>query len=143
VKRIIVHAEALAAEGADPGRISSLFDRWKLHGAEIGIALLMSTPVEALQHYAHLCDEILVMSIKTIGAMGAAFEPSSLERIAALHAAYPKPVMAVDGGVNATNIQDLVRAGATRFGVGSAISKTSDPTAAYNELKSLAECAVE
>ena len=55
---------------------------------------------------------------------------------------FPDTLISVDGGVSSDNIADLVRAGARRFGVGSAISKASDPAAAHKALLALAQEAI-
>jgi pentose-5-phosphate-3-epimerase len=83
------------------------------------------------------------MSIAQLGKQGAAFEPRIIPRIEELRAMYPSTTIAIDGGVSEKNIAELVRAGATRFGVGSAISKASDPKVAYENLKTLAENALQ
>ena len=83
------------------------------------------------------------MSIATLGYQGAAYEPRVVERIQELHAKYPKLVIEVDGGVSGKNIAELVRAGARRFGVGSAVMKASDPTAAYTQLQQIATEALQ
>ena len=60
-------------------------------------------------------------------------------RIRELHDTYPALAIAVDGGVGEANIAKLAQAGATRFGVGSAITKTPDPAAADEALLAMAK----
>jgi len=88
------------------------------------------------------CDVVQVMSIATLGKQGAPYDVRAIARIKELHTKYPELVISVDGGVSEKNIADLARAGARRFGVGSAITKAPDPKAAYLNLKAIAESAL-
>jgi ribulose-phosphate 3-epimerase len=137
--RIIGHAEALpSAELAE-----STFSEWKRMGArEAGLAVLLQTPFERVEPYLPHVDFVLLMTIARIGVQGIPYEARAPERIKEFHTRYPKVLIAVDGGVSEKNIADLVRAGASRFGVGSAISKAADSALAYDRLKILAEEAV-
>jgi len=137
--RVIAHAEVF--EGDEAG---SAFAAWRAAGAaEVGLALLIETPLSRLDGIAEQCDAVLLMSIVTLGSQGAQFDPRVFGRIEELRARYPLLPVAVDGGVSEANIADLVKAGARRFGVGSAIGKAQDPAAAYRNLLSLAEAAIE
>jgi thiamine monophosphate synthase len=74
------------------------------------------------------------------GHQGEPFDPDqkALFLVERLHRRYPTLPIQVDGGVNESNIRDLVTAGATRLAVGSAIVKAEDPAAAYRRLVDLA-----
>lgn len=128
VRRIMPHVETLD----DVERARETFAAWKAAGArEVGLSLLIDTPLESVAPYADVCDVIQLMSIARIGAQGQPFDERSLTRVEELHAAYPDMVVAVDGGVSEANIELLVRAGANRLCVGSAISKAPKPSEAY------------
>lgn len=117
---------------------------WRSAGAsEVGLAILFNTPLEGMEPFISNCDVVHMMSIDRIGTQGIPYNPSAPARIADFHARYPRATISVDGGVSENNIVDLVRAGASRFGVGAAISKAPDPKAAYGRLKSLAESAIQ
>lgn len=134
-RRIIGHVEVF--DGA--ASVTEAFAAWKAAGAgEVGLAVLIDTPLSQLEPAIGKCDVAQLMSIAKLGAQGAPFEPRIFPRIEELHAKYPDLTIAIDGGVSATNIADLVRAGARRFGIGSAISKAPDPKAAYEDLKAIA-----
>jgi ribulose-phosphate 3-epimerase len=137
-KRVMGHIEAFKDQKDTFDTLRS----WKARGAEVGLAALFKTPLETLEPFLSECDVILLMSIGTIGKQGAPYEPSVIERIEMLRARHPAMLVAVDGGVSRDNIAELARAGVTRFGVGSAITRASDPRAAYEELLRLAESAV-
>ncbi len=137
---LIGHVEAFgSAEKA-----KTAFSTWKDAGASgVGVAILLDTSIETLDPYLPEVDFVLFMTIAKIGVMGFPFEERSIARIAAFHAAHPEIVIAVDGGVSEKTIERLAQAGATRFGVGSAISKAADQAAAYQNLKTFAERALQ
>lgn len=135
-ERVIGHFEAFG----DKTEIVPTLRAWREDGArEVGVAVLFQTSLEELAPYVSACDFVLMMSIRSIGVQGIPYEAGAAVRIADFHTRNPETVIAVDGGVSKNNIQELVRAGATRFGVGSAIAKAPDQMAAYEELKKLAE----
>lgn len=137
---IIGHIEAF--QSVENAKVS--FEEWKNAGAHsVAIAVLLQTPLEVVEPYLPFVDFVLFMTIARIGVMGIPFEESSVERIAAFRSTHPNVQIAVDGGVSEKNIANLTRAGATRFGVGSAISKSLDPKNAYEKLKSAAENALQ
>ena len=134
-KRILGHVETFS----DPQEILGTLAEWKAAGAESGVALLFDTPLSFFEPVIPSCDVVQVMSIATLGRQGAPYEPRAVERVGELHTKYPHLTIEVDGGVSEKNIVDLVRAGARRFGVGSAIMKAEDPSAAYRRLCELAQ----
>src|SRR3989344_2921706 len=136
--RIIGNVEAFSQTVEEHGTL----DLWRRSGAEAGLGILLYTPFEVLEPLIPVCDVVHMMTIATIGRQGIPYEPSSVSRIAEFHERFPDTLISVDGGVSSDNIADLVRAGARRFGVGSAISKASDPAAAHKALLALAQEAI-
>jgi pentose-5-phosphate-3-epimerase len=137
--RILGHLETFVGSHA----VKEAFSAWRAGGAEeVGLALLLDTPLSALEEYASQCDCVLLMSIPSLGKQGAPFDERIYERIESLHAKYPELSIGVDGGVGEANIKKLIQAGANRFGVGSAITKTPDPAAAYTHLLETARAAL-
>ncbi|MBI5003516.1 hypothetical protein HZC00_00265 [Candidatus Kaiserbacteria bacterium] len=133
VTSIAGHIEACA----DHADAESMLAAWRAAGArEVGLAILINTPIRDIVPCIDLCDVVQVMSVATIGAQGAAFDPRAIERVRELHQAHPKVKIAVDGGVSASNIGELIAAGASRFCVGSAIMQASDPAAAFRSMLS-------
>lgn len=136
--RVVGHLEAF--EHADEARAA--LEAWRESGAQsVGLALLLHTPLEALEPVAADCDVLHLMSIATIGTQGIPYAPVSSARVAQCRALFPDAAIAVDGGVSETNIADLVRAGATRLYIGSAIMRSADPSAAYTRLCDIAASA--
>src|SRR3989338_6980876 len=137
-KRIVGHIEAFSNTDEAHGTL----DLWHRSGAEVGLGILLHTPFEVLEPLIPVCDVIHMMSIATIGKQGIPYEPSAVARIAEFHDDYPDILISVDGGVSKDNIGDLVRAGARRFGIGSALMKTPDPASTYKALLALAQKAI-
>lgn len=137
-KRAIVHTEMHRPSGVVTGYIK---DELKL---EVGIALNPESPLSEVEEVLHMVDQLTVMSVHP-GYQGQTFgdpqhggdRESILEKIRAVRAHRKDVVIEVDGGITAELIEPLVRAGANRLCVGSAIFKTPDPTAtlkSFNEL---------
>ena len=136
--RILAHVETFENEKS----AKDAFLAWRSAGAkEVGLAILIDTPLSALDLIIPFCDVVQIMSIAKLGYQGAQFDVRAFDRIKELHAKYPDLMIEVDGGVSESNIAELVRAGARRFGVGSAISRSENPADAYSRLKKLAESA--
>jgi ribulose-phosphate 3-epimerase len=111
-------------------------------GAMAGVVLNPATPLGALDAILEDVDYVLLMSVNP-GFGGQKFIPSAEGRIEALRRTISgkgfRARIEVDGGVDAGNIADLVRAGADWLVAGSAVFATEDPGAAVGRLKSLAE----
>lgn len=134
-KRIIGHIESF--DHAERAR--EAFDMWQHGGAkETGVAILLDTPLEELTFYVELCDFVHMMTIAKIGKQGAAFDERSIERVAAVRKRYPHVTISVDGGGSKDTISDLVRAGASRLCVGSALAKAKDPEKEFARLQQVA-----
>jgi len=139
-QRIIGHIETFASANEARDALAA----WRSAGAkEVGFSLLLDTPLSVVAPLVSECDVVQLMAIAKLGYQGAQFEPRIFDRIREVRAAYPDLIVEIDGGVSESTIADLVRAGATRFSVGSAISKAIDPKAAYEHLKSIAESAIQ
>ena len=138
---IIVQAESC---DGDASRVCAAIDAWRDRGVrEVGIAILLDTPIEKLEALLPCCDFVQVLSVATIGAQGAPFDPRAIGRISDLHARFPDLPIMDDGGVSVSNIASLAAAGATRFSVGSAIMRAPDPSLAYAQIKAAAETLIQ
>jgi len=134
-RRIIGHVEAF--DHAE--RAQEAFDMWQKAGAkEVGIAILLETPLEELTFYVGLCDFVHMMTIASIGKQGIPFDQRSVERVTTLHKRYPHVTISVDGGENARTIEKLTEAGATRFCVGSVLAKARNPEKEFARLQAAA-----
>jgi ribulose-phosphate 3-epimerase len=111
-------------------------------GALAGAVINPATAASALEAIAGDLDFVVVMSVNP-GFGGQKFIPQSLDKIrrvrAVLAAAGSSAPIEIDGGVDATNIEDLAAAGASIFVAGNAIFGTPDPEAATRALRVRAE----
>jgi len=138
-KRIITQVESFDSEE----EANKTFASWRAAGVmEIGLALLIGTPLEALDPYLLASDSVTLMSIDSIGVQGIPFDERAYGRVSDLHRRYPDLSIEVDGGVGETQISALARAGATRFSVGSAMARSEDPAKTHKTLLDLASAAV-
>ena len=137
-ERVLGHIEAMRGEAAH------VLAAWKKAGArEVGLGILMDTPLETLNPYIEYVDVVQMMTISKIGVQGLPFDERAPARVAKLHRKHPQLRIAVDGSVNEKTIGVLAKAGARRFCAGSVLSKSPDPAAMYKQLLALAESAVE
>ncbi len=125
--RAIVHAEIQRS-------IDPILDRIRTFGLETGIALCPETPPDALNSIRHIPDRVLVLGVHP-GASAQPFlgEPI-LAKIRRLRALHPMLTIAVDGGVNTENVQNIVKAGADSLIATSAIWQSKRPLDAYAQL---------
>jgi ribulose-phosphate 3-epimerase len=113
-------------------------------GVQAGVVLNPSTPVAALEEIAHDVDYVLVMSVNP-GFGGQTFIPRSESKVRAVRALLDRegnraPV-AIDGGIDLSNIARVVSAGARILVAGSAVFHSADPERATRELKAAAAAA--
>ncbi|MEK7646715.1 MAG: hypothetical protein AAB381_03425 [Patescibacteria group bacterium] len=127
--RIIIHVEA---KGDVAEAIRILKDR-----VEIGLALGMQTPIEAIVPYIGDIASVQLMGIDHIGLQGQAFDIKVVDKVRAIRAAYPDLMISVDGGVSLETAALLVEAGVNRLVVGSAIFNSDNPIEAVAKFKKL------
>ena len=108
-------------------------------GCSAGLVLNPATPVHCLAHVLDKIDLVLVMSVNP-GFGGQAFLPSALDKIrtvrALLNETGSDARIEVDGGIKASNIAEVKRAGADTFVCGSAIFGSEDYAATLKDLRS-------
>ena len=129
-----VHVEAVPHLHRTLSRIKQL-------GVKAGAVLNPSTPALMLEDVAGLVDFVLVMSVNP-GFGGQTFIPHSLDKLRrvreVLRAAGSQAPIEIDGGVDATNIADVVRAGASIIVAGQAVFGQGDPEKATRALRDAA-----
>ncbi len=110
-------------------------------GVKAGAVLNPSTSITTLEDVAKDLDFVLVMSVNP-GFGGQAFIPHSLEKVRRLKgllaATGSSAQIEIDGGVDASNISDIVSAGATILVAGNAIFGSGDAEAATRALRATA-----
>ena len=114
-------------------------------GAKAGVVLNPSTPVVAIEEIAGDVDFVLVMSVNP-GFGGQVFIPHSVRKIAAVRALLNRAgntaPIEVDGGVDLTTVESVVRAGAEWLVAGNAIFGGGDAEKAAQALKDKASAAI-
>lgn len=110
-------------------------------GALAGVVLNPSTPVGTLEDVLELADYVLVMSVNP-GFGGQVFIPRALDkvrRLAQMRQELRLPYrIEIDGGVNAENLPDVVRAGCDWVVTGSSVFHTPDPAQTVAGMKRIA-----
>ena len=107
-------------------------------GARAGIALNPGTYPDGLEYVLNDTDFVLVMSVNP-GFGGQNFLVSSLEKLSALRTRLDEKGLSlvqleIDGGVDATNASDIVRAGADILVAGSSVYRSEEPLQAVEQL---------
>jgi ribulose-phosphate 3-epimerase len=110
-------------------------------GAKAGVVLNPSTPAAMLEDIAPDVDFVLVMSVNP-GFGGQSFIPNTLQKLrrvrAVLTAAGSSASIEIDGGIDLTNVAEVVAAGANILVAGQAIFGSSDPETATRTLRAAA-----
>ena len=106
-------------------------------GANAGIAINPATPIELLTEALPYCDFVLLMSVNP-GFGGQRFIPTMTDKLRRLREMITQRGLAVkieiDGGIDVSNIGEIVNAGAEMIVAGSAVFGKDDPTAAVKGL---------
>jgi ribulose-phosphate 3-epimerase len=135
-QRVIVQAESFES-GEDLSTFLGIMrDRYRkgsLLDIEFGLALNMETSIESMTKHVLEADFIQLMAINEIGGQGREFEPKVFDKIRMLRANFPEIVIAVDGGVSLENADQLLKTGANRLVVGSAIFSAEEPLDALED----------
>ncbi|MBV9957695.1 MAG: ribulose-phosphate 3-epimerase [Acidobacteria bacterium] len=110
-------------------------------GAQAGIAINPATPLAALEEAVQFADFILLMSVNP-GFGGQKFIPSSVDKLRRLRRLIEerglRTRIEIDGGIDRTNISEIVGAGAEIIVAGSAVFGATDPAQAVRELREAA-----
>ena len=134
---MIVHPERYIAEFVKAGanhitvhveatrHLHRTVEQIKALGATAGVALNPATPLGVLDEILPYVDLVLVMSVNP-GFGGQAYIPTTTSKLARLRRLLDERGLGhihiqVDGGVTASNLAEIVRAGATNIVAGSAI----------------------
>jgi ribulose-phosphate 3-epimerase len=93
-------------------------------GAKVGVSLNPPTPVSAIEEFLPYVDLVLVMGVNP-GFGGQSFIPETLPKIANIRKILDDRKLSaeleVDGGINADNAPDIVKAGANVLVAGNSI----------------------
>ena len=101
---------------------------------ELGIAIHIKTPNDAIYSAVPRVDFIQCMGIETIGYQGQPFSEKVIPKIKDLRERFPEAIISVDGGVNEKSAPKLIATGAHRLVSGSAIWNAPDIKKAIRKL---------
>lgn len=131
---VSVHVEAVPHLHRTVAHIQKL-------GAKAGVVINPSTPASSLEDIASDLDFVLVMSVNP-GFAGQSFILNSLEKLrrvrAVLDRAGSSAPIEIDGGIEPSNVADVVAAGADILVAGHAVFGGGDPELATRALRELA-----
>jgi len=98
-------------------------------GARAGVSLNPPTPIGAIEEFLPHVDLVLIMSVNP-GFGGQSFIPETLPRIAKMRKILDdrglSAELEVDGGINADNAPDIVKAGANVLVAGNSVFRAED-----------------
>ncbi|MBR5314300.1 MAG: ribulose-phosphate 3-epimerase [Clostridia bacterium] len=114
--------------------VSEVLDKIHSLGIKTGLSIKPNTPVKDIAPYMDKVDMLLIMSVEP-GFGGQSFIPASLDKIREARELYPTLDIEVDGGINADNINEVVKAGANIIVAGSAVFGKEDVKKAIAELR--------
>lgn len=107
-------------------------------GAQAGVAINPATSLNALEDVLPFADFVLLMSVNP-GFGGQKFIGNSIDKLRRLRSMIQaqglKTRIEIDGGIDRTNIAEVVSAGADIIVSGSAIFGTPDPAQGVRELR--------
>lgn len=114
---ITVHAEACKHLNRTIAKIKEV-------GCMAGVSLNPSTPLNVLEYILYKLDMVLIMSVNP-GFGGQSFIPNSLDKIKSLREMINSQGLSVDievdGGINSSNVSDIINAGANIIVAGTAV----------------------
>ncbi len=105
-KRIIAHVEC-----NDP---RLFLDEMEKEDVEAGLAIDGPTPVETIEPFLENLDVVLVMMAE-MGASGMKLQSENIEKIRAIHAAFPDLSIEAEEGVDEQTAKVMIDAGASRL----------------------------
>ena len=134
-KSIIFHLEAETEK--DFREFLESLDPYFKDNVSIGIALNTTTDIALLESFINYVDFVQCMGIEKIGFQGEEFDVRVLEQIQNLRAKYPELKISVDGSVNESTAPALLKAGANRLVIGSALLNSYDIRETFRDFQKL------
>ncbi|PJA45691.1 hypothetical protein CO174_01895 [Candidatus Uhrbacteria bacterium CG_4_9_14_3_um_filter_50_9] len=136
--RAIVHAEMHRPLAAVVDHIQHVLK------IGVGVAINPETPLSEAEDVLHVIDQLTIMSVHP-GLQGQVFgdrehlggADAIFEKIHQVKLHRPDLLVEIDGGITRELIKPLAEAGIDRFGIGSLIFASKDPTATLKELNTL------
>jgi len=134
-KRIVFHLEA--EDEKDFKEFLEALDMYTKENIKIGLAINTTTNIDKLSPFINLIDFVQCMGIEHIGFQGEPFDERVLKQVKELRSIYRELIISIDGSVNRDTAPLLVKAGANRLVVGSALMGSYDIYETMKELENL------
>lgn len=108
----------------------------RLHslGIKAGLSILQSTPIEWAQQIMHSFDQVLIFS-GNLGYHGGSADLELLSKVRFVREVHPEAEIAWDGGVNSSNVKQLVEGGVNVLDIGGFLMNDPDIKDAYGKIK--------
>jgi ribulose-phosphate 3-epimerase len=135
-KRIIFHIEAEDDQEVLKEFLEAL-DMYTREDIQIGIALNTTTSINKIKPFISSVDFIQCMGIEKIGFQAQEFDERVLDQIKMIRSLYPEIIISVDGSVNKNTAPPLIKAGANRLVIGSALGESHDVKESIKYFESL------
>jgi len=136
-KRMVFHLEAEENSNNEFKEFLEGLDMYTKENIDIGLAINVDTSVDALSPFISHIDFVQCMGIEHIGMQGEPFDERVLDQIKELRLKYPELIISVDGSVNINTARELVKAGANRLIIGSALAASYDLRETIREFENL------
>ncbi len=127
IKSISAHVEA-------EFNTKSWLQEVKNQGHETGISISPKTSWKTIEHLIPKIDYIQFLTVNP-GLQGQKFQPEILNEIKAFRKEFPRKIIQADGGINESNILDVLKAGVDNVVIGSAILQKKNPEKAYKNFE--------
>lgn len=134
-KRVVFHLEA-EEEKSFKEFLESL-DNYMRDNIDIGLAINTTTDISKLDPFINLVDFVQCMGIEKIGFQGEPFDERVLTQIKSIKEKYGDVKISVDGSVNENTALALVKAGADRLVIGSALMHSYDMRGKISEFENI------
>lgn len=143
-KRIIFHIEAetdpagkSTSNGTSFKEFLESLDPYFKDNIEIGLAINTTTDISKLDPFVNYVDFIQCMGIAHDGFQGEQFDERVFGQIKKIKAKYPEIKISIDGSVNENTAPELIKAGADRLVIGSALIQSYDIRESFKYFESL------
>jgi pentose-5-phosphate-3-epimerase len=103
----------------------------------VGFAISPTTPVQVLSPWLKYSQHLLVLCVQP-GRYGAPLWSGAVRRVRDIRRRHPRARITCDGAMNEQTLPKLIRAGAQRCIVGSAVMLAHDPERAWQALRRVA-----
>ena len=132
IQKVLIHKKAYEKEED----LLKAKNKFKENNLEIFLVINPDVEIEEIVHLLNEFDGIMLMSVWP-GKEGQEFIENTFNKIKEIRKIHPTIPIQVDGGINTSNIKELVDLEANILSVGSFISSADNPKENYKKLISI------